>query len=49
MEIHRHHLQTFVFNDTLAYFKFVEHNLKGSLDVTSLIFDNPHRMITQVC
>lgn len=48
MEIHRLGLQTCIFNDSSRFFAFIEANLKGSLEVTSLIFHNPDDLIPQV-
>lgn len=48
MEIHRLRLQTCIFNETEQFFKFIESNLKGSLEVTALIFHNPAELIPQV-
>ncbi|KAG5678929.1 hypothetical protein PVAND_008550 [Polypedilum vanderplanki] len=48
MEIHRRQLETCIFNDTLNFFKFIEMRLKGSLDITALIFDNPDKFIEEI-
>ncbi|KAG5678940.1 hypothetical protein PVAND_008559 [Polypedilum vanderplanki] len=48
MEIHRRQLETCIFNDTLDFFKFIEMRLKGSLDITALIFDNPDKFIKEI-
>lgn len=41
-------MQTCIFNDTEKFFNFVELNLKGSLEVTCLIFSNPKDIIVEV-
>lgn len=48
MEIHRFSLQTCIFNDTRKFFKFIDTNLKGSVEVTAIIFHNPEDLIPQV-
>jgi hypothetical protein len=48
MEIHRLQLQTCIFNRTDKFFKFIETNLRGSLEVTALIFHNPQELIQEV-
>ncbi|XP_070490058.1 ionotropic receptor 40a-like [Chironomus tepperi] len=48
MEIHRLQLQTCIFNDTERFFRFVEENLKGSVEVTALIFHNPGSLIQKI-
>lgn len=47
-EIHRLRLQTRIFNNTKQFFKFIESNLKGSLEVTAIMFHNPVELIPQV-
>lgn len=47
-EIHRLRLQTCIFNESKHFFKFIESNLKGSVEVTALIFHNPDDLIPQV-
>ena len=46
--IHQFNMQTCIFNDTEKFFNFVELNLKGSLEVTCLIFFNPKDIIVEV-
>ncbi|CAO1422930.1 unnamed protein product [Diamesa serratosioi] len=46
--IHQFNLQTCIFNDTEKFFNFVEFNLKGSLEVTCLIFSNPKDIIVEI-
>lgn len=46
--IHQFNMQTCIFNDTEKFFNFVELNLKGSLEVTCLIFCNPKDIIVEV-
>ena len=48
MEIHRLQLQTCIFNDTERFFRFVKENLKGSVEVTALIFHKPDSLIQKV-
>lgn len=48
MEIHRLKLETCIFNDREKFFHFVEGNLKGSLEVTALIFHDPNELIDEV-
>jgi hypothetical protein len=48
MEIHRLQLETCIFNETKKFFNFIAANLKGSLEVTSLIFHNPEDLIREV-
>ena len=48
MEIHRLKLQTCIFNETEMFFKFIEENLKGSVEVTALIFHKPDLLIQKV-
>lgn len=48
MEIHRLQLETYIFNETREFFKFIEANLKGSVEVTALIFHNPDELIEEV-
>lgn len=48
MEIHRRQLETCIFNETRDFFGFIEANLKGSLEITALIFHNPDRLIEEV-
>jgi hypothetical protein len=48
MEIHRRQLETCVFNDTRNFFRFIEANLRGSLEVTALIFGAPEKIIDEV-
>lgn len=48
MEIHRLKLETCIFNDSEKFFHFVEENLKGSLEVTALIFHDPNELIDEV-
>ena len=48
MEIHRLELETCIFNDREKFFHFVEGNLKGSLEVTALIFHDPSELIEEV-
>lgn len=48
IEIHRLGLQTCIFNKTTVFFRFVEANLKGSLEVNALIFHNPQDLIPKV-
>lgn len=48
MEIHRLKLETCTFNDREKFFHFVESNLKGSLEVTALIFHDPNELIDEV-
>lgn len=48
MEIHGLKLETCIFNDREKFFHFVEGNLKGSLEVTALIFHDPNELIDEV-
>ena len=48
MEIHRLQLQTCIFNETERFFQFIEENLKGSVEVTALIFHKPGSLIQKV-
>lgn len=48
MEIHRLQLETCIFNETQKFFNFVERNLKGSIEVTVLIFHTPDDLIHEV-
>lgn len=48
MEIHRLQLETCIFNETEKFFSFVEENLKGSIEVTVLIFHDPEELIDEV-
>lgn len=48
MEIHRLQLETCIFNETEKFFNFVEENLKGSVEVTLLIFQSPEKLIDEV-
>lgn len=48
LEIHRRPLKTCIFNDVRSFFKFIEINLKGSLEVSTLIFNDPRKFIPKV-
>jgi hypothetical protein len=48
MEIHRRQLETCIFNETRDFFRFIEANLKGSLEITALIFHHPELLIQEV-
>ena len=48
LEIHRHPLKTCIFNEVRSFFKFIESNLKGSLEVAILIFNDPRKFIPKV-
>lgn len=48
IEIHRFRLQTYIFNKTSSFFDFIDMNLKGSLEVKALVFENPHNFIPKV-
>ncbi|CAG9799965.1 unnamed protein product [Chironomus riparius] len=48
MEIHRLQLQTCIFNDTERFFGYVKKNLKGSVEVTALIFHKPDYLIQKI-
>lgn len=48
MEIHRLQLETCIFNETEKFFNFVEENLKGSIEVTVMIFHSPDELIDEV-
>jgi hypothetical protein len=48
MEIHRLQLETCIFNETEKFFNFVEENLKGSIEVTAMIFHSPDELIDEV-
>lgn len=48
MEIHRLELQTCIFNHTEKFFQFIDANLKGSSEVTTVIFQNPEELIHKV-
>lgn len=48
MEIHRFQIQTCIFNETETFFKFIEQNLKASLEVSALIFHKPDLLIQKV-
>lgn len=48
LEIHRHPLKTCIFNEVRSLFKFIESNLKGSLEVAILIFNDPRKFIPKV-
>jgi hypothetical protein len=48
LEVHRHPLKTCIFNKVRSFFKFIELNLKGSLEVATLIFNDPRKFIPKV-
>lgn len=48
MEIHRLELETCIFNESEKFFNFVEENLKGSIEVTVMIFHSPDELIDEV-
>lgn len=48
MEIHRMSLQTCIFNDEAKFFQYVDRNLKGSQEVTALIFHDPLYLVPKV-
>lgn len=46
--IHQHHIATCVYYDLEQYFRFIEDNLKKSLEITSLLFCHPEEMIQEI-
>lgn len=47
-QVHKLNLKTCVFDDTKLFYKFVDDNLKGSVEVTSLIFAEPFEILEEV-
>jgi hypothetical protein len=47
-EVHKFNMKTCIFTDTEKFFDFVSDNLKGSLEVTSLIFAEPGSILEEV-
>ncbi|XP_049548067.1 ionotropic receptor 40a [Anopheles darlingi] len=46
--IHRHNIATCVYYDLEQYFRFIEDNLKKSLEITSLLFCHPEEMVQEI-